>query len=242
MKNPIIKKAVILLFWLILWQVASTLIHNRIYLPSLTDTVAGLFGMLTSLVFWKAVANSLLRILSGFLAAVLSACIFAMLSRRFALIKDVLSPVISLLGSVPGAAVIVLLLIWLKNPYAVFISVLITVFPYICKAMMKGIDKAADALSVSLRIGIGSGIAAEMIGMTRSSIGEQLYRDKIYLNTAGIFSWIAVILTLSVIIEKLILIIFGMITRAGEAAHTGNAGSNDTVAADNKQGDVTCSP
>ncbi len=235
-----IKKAVILLFWLILWQVAAALIHNPIYLPSMTDTVAGLFGMLTSLVFWKAVANSLLRILSGFLAAVLSACIFAQLSLRFPLIKDVSSPVISLVGSVPGAAVAVLLLIWLKNPYAVFTAVLITVFPHICKAMMKGIDKAADALSVSLRIGIGSGIAAEMIGMTRSSIGEQLYRDKIYLNTVGILSWIAVILTLSVLIEKLILTLFRMITHAVEAWRTGKAGSGEPVSGDNKSGDVTC--
>lgn len=242
--NTIIKKAVILLFWLILWQVAARLIHNPIYFPSLTDTIAGLLGQLGSLVFWKAVADSLLRILAGFFAAVFAAYILALLCFRFNFLKDVLAPFLGILKSVPVAAIIILFLIWKGSSYVVFGTCFIAVFPGIHNAMMKGLNTVVpvpgetddipkmsplsrfiriyrpayipylhDAISVLFRIGFGAGIAAEIIGLPHSSIGEQLYRYKIYLNTAGIFSCMAVILTLRIIIEKVILLLFTMIGR-----------------------------
>ena len=70
-----------------------------------------------------------------------------------------------------------------------------------------------SAMSVSLAMGFKSGIAAEIIGLPASSIGEELYRDKIYLNTAGVFSWIIVILALSEIAGHVILYLFGRISR-----------------------------
>lgn len=60
----------------------------------------------------------------------------------------------------------------------------------------------SSALSFSLGLAFKSGIAAEIIGLPNKSIGEQLYRDKIYLNTPGVFAWIVVILFLSAVSEK----------------------------------------
>ncbi len=64
------------------------------------------------------------------------------------------------------------------------------------------------ALSVSLGMCFKSGIAAEVIGLPEFSIGEQLYRDKIYFHTAGVFAWIIVVLTLSMLTEKILLFLF----------------------------------
>lgn len=50
-----------------------------------------------------------------------------------------------------------------------------------------------------------SGVAAEVIGTPAFSIGEQLYRSKIYLDTAGIFAWTLVILAVSIIFERFFL-------------------------------------
>ncbi|MBR3307325.1 MAG: ATP-binding cassette domain-containing protein [Lachnospiraceae bacterium] len=63
-----------------------------------------------------------------------------------------------------------------------------------------------SAVSVSLGMCFKSGVAAEIIGLPEFSIGERLYRDKIYLNTAGVFAWIVVILALSALTEKLIML------------------------------------
>lgn len=61
----------------------------------------------------------------------------------------------------------------------------------------------------SLKISLGmcwkSGVAAELIGTPDYSIGERLYLSKVYLDTAGVFAWTAVIVLLSLLFEKAVL-------------------------------------
>ncbi len=59
-----------------------------------------------------------------------------------------------------------------------------------------------SAMKVSLGLCWKSGVAAEVIGVPEFSIGEQLYLSKIYMNTAGVFAWTAVIVVLSLLFEK----------------------------------------
>lgn len=62
-----------------------------------------------------------------------------------------------------------------------------------------------SGMKISLGMCWKSGVAAEVIGTPDHSIGEGLYLSKIYLNTAGVFAWTAVVILLSVIFEKFIL-------------------------------------
>lgn len=61
----------------------------------------------------------------------------------------------------------------------------------------------------SLKLALGmcwkSGVAAEVIGTPAFSIGERLYMSKIYLETAEVFSWTAVVILLSLCFEKVVL-------------------------------------
>ena len=61
--------------------------------------------------------------------------------------------------------------------------------------------------AVQLAVGLSwkSGAAAEVIGQPRFSIGNHLYQSKIYLDTAGLFAWTAVIILLSYGLEKLVM-------------------------------------
>ncbi len=65
-----------------------------------------------------------------------------------------------------------------------------------------------SALELSLGMCWKSGVAAELIGTPRYSIGEQMYLTKISLDTAGLFAWTAVIIVLSVVFEKAVLLGF----------------------------------
>ena len=49
-----------------------------------------------------------------------------------------------------------------------------------------------------------AGVAAEVIAMSNNSIGYNLYRSKINIETADLFAWTAVVILLSVILEKVI--------------------------------------
>ena len=65
-------------------------------------------------------------------------------------------------------------------------------------------------LMSACRVGCGlawkAGVSAEVIGMPSGSIGERLYQAKIYLSTADLFAWTAVIVALSYLCEKLVVL------------------------------------
>lgn len=61
-----------------------------------------------------------------------------------------------------------------------------------------------SGLSVAIGLCWKSGVAAEVIGVPKCSIGEKLYQSKIYLETADLFCWTLVIVLLSVGCEKLL--------------------------------------
>lgn len=59
--------------------------------------------------------------------------------------------------------------------------------------------------TVALGLCWKSGIAAEVIGMPRGSIGERMQQAKVYLDTPDLFAWTLVIVVLSLIFEKIAL-------------------------------------
>lgn len=58
------------------------------------------------------------------------------------------------------------------------------------------------ACRTSLGLAWKAGVAAEVIGVTKDSIGRQLYYSKIYLETADLFAWTAIVIILSLMLEK----------------------------------------
>ena len=62
-----------------------------------------------------------------------------------------------------------------------------------------------SACSASIGMAWKAGVAAEIIGIPRGSIGERLYEAKIYLSSGELFAWTVVIITVSVVFEKLFL-------------------------------------
>lgn len=60
-----------------------------------------------------------------------------------------------------------------------------------------------SACAVALGMSFKAGIAAEIIGLPKNSIGEQLYQSKLYLDTPNVFAWTVAIIALSFGYEKL---------------------------------------
>lgn len=68
-----------------------------------------------------------------------------------------------------------------------------SLMPYLTAAFTTGIGLAWKA-----------GVAAEVLANTRNSIGGKIYGAKIYLETADLFAWTAVVILLSVILERML--------------------------------------
>lgn len=66
---------------------------------------------------------------------------------------------------------------------------------------------------VSVGMALKAGVAGEIIGLPRWSIGEQLYLSKLYLNTADLFAWSLVIILLSLALERLLVFALATVQR-----------------------------
>lgn len=77
--------------------------------------------------------------------------------------------------------------------------------PFLKKVRYLFIPAVHPYLVSSCRTALGmswkSGVAAEMIGIPKASIGEQLYYTKLYLDTSGLFAWTFSIILISAVFE-----------------------------------------
>lgn len=140
-----IKKAGIIVFWLLVWQFVALAVNNRIMLVGPVDVLKSLLTNIVMKDFWQNVFSSALRIGGGFLAAFFLGLILAFVSYRFSLVEDILSPVVSVIKSVPVVSFVVLLLIWFGSLNLSFFIVTLIVFPNIyinCLAGLKETDQA----------------------------------------------------------------------------------------------------
>ncbi|MDO4489085.1 MAG: ABC transporter permease subunit [Eubacteriales bacterium] len=64
-----------------------------------------------------------------------------------------------------------------------------------------------SAAHVSLGMAWKSGVAAEVIGIPSGSIGENLYEAKAYFNTVDLFAWTVIIVLISVVFEKVCILL-----------------------------------
>ena len=75
-----------------------------------------------------------------------------------------------------------------------------------------------SGLTIAMGLCWKSGVAAEVIGIPNGSIGEKLYKAKVYLETPDLFCWTLVIVLLSAACEKLVSAGMAALTKRMEKA------------------------
>lgn len=151
------KKGIILLFWLCLWQLAAVMIHNDILLVGPFQVGKALLENMARADFLRVVVCSTCRIGLGFLMALLCALLCGGLSYRYALLEEFLSPVVTMLKSIPVASFVVLLLIWFGSSWLSFFISFLIVFPNVYVNTIAGL-KSTDRqlLEMAEVFGIGA--------------------------------------------------------------------------------------
>ena len=215
------------LFWIAIWQFASMYLKQEILLASPVSVIRKLFELIFSGNFWQSVGFSFVRIVTGFLLAVLLGIFLAVWAYWSKTVEILTAPVIAVVKSTPVASFIILCLIWIPSKnLSVFISFLM-VLPVIYTNILEGIRQTdrrqiryiyvsqvlpyfLSACRLSLGMCWKAGVAAEVIGVPSGSIGEKLYNAKIYLNTPDLFAWTIVIIVISFVFEKCFL---GIVSR-----------------------------
>ena len=134
-----IRTTVIVLIWLIIWQVLALVINNSILLSGPVETFMALIALGSSPSFYISVGITILKILLGFLAGALAGTAFSLLSYRFSVVKDFLSPFVSVIKSIPIVSFIIIALIWAGSSNVTIIVSSVISFPIFYKNVLEGL-------------------------------------------------------------------------------------------------------
>lgn len=147
-KSPrhILRGLLIALFWLGVWQAASMLAAKPVLFTSPLSTVQALLRLLPTAGFWLSVLGSFRRIALGFFLALLLGTLTGIAAFRFRLLRELLSPLLTLMKSVPVASFIILILVWFGSKSLTVIVALLIVFPLIYFSTLSGLGSADPEL------------------------------------------------------------------------------------------------
>ncbi len=142
MKNGI-RKTIIIISWLLVWQLLSLWVDNRILLVGPVETVKVLVRLLLEGSFWKACLGTLIRISMGFMAGTFLGIVLAILSARHKLVEEILAPPMTLIKAVPVASFVVIFLIWWGSTQLATVISFCIVLPNLYVNTLEGI-KSTD--------------------------------------------------------------------------------------------------
>ena len=143
-----LRRILILICWLMLWQILHLAVSNTIIMAGPAETASVFFALVRTSVFWSAVLSSLGKILAGFFSGYICGFLLASPASKNSLLRDFLSPAVSLCKSVPVASFVILaLLIAGSSLLSVLISFII-VFPQVYTAVLSGYSNADQKLAV----------------------------------------------------------------------------------------------
>lgn len=134
-----VRKAAIVACWILVWQCVALVIDNSIMLATPIDAVKALWALLPQLEFWQTIGMSLLRIGVGFALGCAVAFVCALLSKRFTIIEEILSPIISLFKNIPVASFVVILLIWWGSSFLAVAICFLIVMPNVYVNTLEGL-------------------------------------------------------------------------------------------------------
>ncbi len=228
----ILKPIISIVFILSIWEVAALIVNDEFFLPDILKTTESLFKILFSGTFFKVIFIALYRVGAGLISGVFLGIILATLCHKFDFLSTIFSPLISIMKATPVACIIVLLWIRMSyTEIAVFVVVLM-ILPIVWQNVYDGyksIDNSLievtnvfeltklqrfrilimpsilsyllPAIITSVGLAWKAEIAAEI--MTNSNIGRLIYDYKtVSYDTASIFAWTVIIVSLSIIFEK----------------------------------------
>lgn len=135
-----LKKAGIIVFWLVIWELLDRIVNNRLVLAGPIRTLEALGEQIVQPDFWLICGGSFGRIALGFLLSFVVGFLLALVACRVSLVRDFVEPIISLLRTIPVVSFIIMLLIWVGNQALTVFLAFFIVLPLIYTNMVTGFE------------------------------------------------------------------------------------------------------
>ncbi|WP_040333715.1 ABC transporter permease [Bulleidia extructa] len=136
----------VILFWLLIWEIGARLLNQEILLVSPFVVFQRLFQLLKDSHNWFLIGASMVRVMSGFLLAMILGVLLAYLAYRWNWFKTLMNPVFYTVKSIPVASFVILILVWVKaNALAPVISFLVGL-PIFYDQILKALESQNPSL------------------------------------------------------------------------------------------------
>lgn len=133
------RRIIIILIWLIIWQIASSITGLELLLASPFTVLRTLVGMLVDKSFYITLSHSLINIGTGLFAGIIIGIVIGSIAARFKYFKEFMEVPMQLMKSLPVAAFVILLLMWFGSRNVSKIISAMVVIPMITAAITEGI-------------------------------------------------------------------------------------------------------
>lgn len=124
-----VQKALAILLWIGVWQVLAMAIGEKIIIVSPIEVLKEIFRSLGDKVFWINIGYSTLKVVGGFISGTVIGVLFAILAKRYNLVRILLEPLFQSIKTVPVVSFIIILLFFIKNFYLPIIISTLIVLP-----------------------------------------------------------------------------------------------------------------
>ena len=139
MRNKYLNNAFIIIFWLIVWQIAAMAVNQAILLPKPVMVGKTLLRFLGESEFWLAITHSLLKIMLGFFLAMILGSGLAFLGAKFSFVHQLIYPILSIIKATPVASFIILALIWINSANLSTFTAFLMVLPMFYANIYQGL-------------------------------------------------------------------------------------------------------
>lgn len=143
-----------ILLFIVSWFILSYLVNNPLF-PNPYDVFKIFFESLGSIKIYEAIVFTLLRLLVSFAISFAVAFILGIISGLNKTFRTILSPTITILKTIPTAALILILIVLFRPTYSLTIITFLVMFPILYEAICNGIINVDENIKKALRVDVG---------------------------------------------------------------------------------------
>ncbi len=133
-------KLLIVLFWILIWEIIALIINREIYLPSPHAAFSALMNLLLEKDTYITIYYSTYRTLAGFFLSCVSGVLLGIISGIYKPIHDLLNPMIIIIRTIPVMSIIIIAIMWFKDTNVPIFVAFLMCFPIIWTNTVSGIQ------------------------------------------------------------------------------------------------------
>ena len=124
---------------LLLWQIFATVVDKNVLIPYPLDVLSKMITMLCQKSFYQTIVMTLSHFIIVVILSLIIAYLLAYMCFSYPLIEKYVTPVMTIVQSVPTIAFVFIILVWTSSLQTVYIVLLFVVFPLLFHNFLEGL-------------------------------------------------------------------------------------------------------